>query len=425
LSKRNIYTPDGVRDILNDECYAKRNLEQKIRELFRKGGYRELETSSIEFYDVFSNDIGLVSQESMFKFFDQQGRILVLKPDATIPAARVAATKYSLQDFPLRLSYIGNTFRYNESGGGKQREFTVAGVEIMGVAAPDADAEVIAMAAETIRCGGLENFQIDIGQINFFKGLMEESGLPEADIENLRILIDRKDFIGIEELVRAHRLDSDISKLILSLPKPIGNIDTLDRIQSMTRNAKSLEALENLHQVLDILDDYGLSKYISIDLGMVYDMTFYTGIIFKGYTYDLGFPILRGGRYDSLVGKFGRDMPATGFSLGVNMLMTAMEKQGLLTEKITIDTAVTYTTEGRKTAFQLCSELRKQGLVVEMDINNCSTEDFKKYAVSRGIGGFLNILDENRIEVHNVKTGEVVLTTIDSLLENGGVGRKS
>ena len=136
LSKRNIYTPEGVQDILVEECYTKRGIEDSIRKVFRGFGYFEIETPSLEFYDTFSADGDLIPQEAMFKFFDQQGRILVLRPDITIPVARIVATKYKNTDYHLKFSYIGNTFRYNELGGGKQKEFTQAGLELIGVYSP-------------------------------------------------------------------------------------------------------------------------------------------------------------------------------------------------------------------------------------------------------------------------------------------------
>lgn len=137
--------------------------------MFRSYGYYEIETPIVEFYDVFISEDEITPQETMFKFFDKEGRILVLRPDMTIPTARVAATKYKDADYPLKFSYIGNTFKYNEVGGGKQKEFTQAGIEIIGVNTPEADAEVIAAAIDCVKASGLENFQIDIGQVEFLK----------------------------------------------------------------------------------------------------------------------------------------------------------------------------------------------------------------------------------------------------------------
>lgn len=416
MSKWKIYTPEGVQDILFEESFAKRSLEKKMRDSFSARGYYEVETPTIEFYDAFSVEADIMPQENMFKFFDQQGRILVLRPDMTIPVARIAATKYKDISHPLKFFYIGNTFKYNEMGGGKQKEYTQAGVEIMGVSTPEADAEIIATAINAVKSTGLENFQIDIGQVEFFKGLMEETGLSEQDTEQMRMLIDRKDYLGIEGLVSAYNLSGSLKELIFSIPGLFGSLDVIDKVEQVTRNERSLSALQNLRSVLRILDDYGFSKYVSVDLGMVQSLNYYTGIIFRGVTYGVGFPILSGGRYDNLVEKFGKKCPATGFSLGINLIMMALERQKIELVKPSIETLVCYRAEGRKTAFEICEELRKQGLNVEIDITGDNIENIKEYATSKGIGGVIKILDCENIEVYNFATGEVNRTSVAELL---------
>jgi len=417
MSNWKIYTPEGVQDILFDECYLKRKLENKIRDIFKASGYFEVETPTIEFYDVFSNDTGLTPQETMFKFFDQQGRILVLRPEMTIPVARLLATKYRDVPSPVRFSYIGNTFKYNELGGGKQKEFTQAGIELTGINSPEADAEVIATAINTVKATGVESFQIDIGQVEFFKGLMEEAGIEAHDVEQMRVLIDRKDFLGVEELVKGQNIRDDLKELILSLPGLFGSTDVIDRVEKITFNKRSVDALENIRKVLEILDDYGLSKYVSVDLGMVQSINYYTGIIFRGFTYGAGFPILSGGRYDSVVEKFGKSSPAIGFSLGINMIMMALDRQKLICDKPKIDTLVSYEKEGRKLAFNVWEELKKQDIVVEMDVCGQSVEDIKTYAKSKGIGGIIRIKDSENIEIYNIETGEVYNTTFSELVK--------
>jgi ATP phosphoribosyltransferase regulatory subunit len=420
MSKWKIYTPEGVQDILFEDCFIKRNLEEKIRKLFRAWGYYEIETPTIEFYDVFSSDSNITPQETMFKFFDQQGRILVLRPDITVPVARIAATKYMDMELPLKFSYIGNAFKYNELGGGKQKEFTQAGIEVLGSDAPEADAEVIAAAIGAVKAAGLESFQIDIGQVEFFKGLMEETGLSDPAIEQMRLLIDSKDYLGIEELVKDQTIREDLKKLILNLPGLFGSTDVIDQVEKVTVNKRSLKALANLRQVLRIIDDYGLSKYVSVDLGMVQSLNYYTGVIFRGFTHGAGFPIVSGGRYDNLVEKFGRKCPATGFSLGINMVMIALDRQKISIEKPNIDSLICYEADGRKTAFKVCGELRKQGLVIEMNITQESIVDIKKYAGNKGIGGIIYIKDSENIEIHDIATGVINSTSMGELIKMEG-----
>lgn len=418
MAKWRIYTPEGVQDILASDCYHKKNLENKIREVFRSYGYYEIETPIVEFYDVFSSEDEITPQETMFKFFDKEGRILVLRPDITIPIARVAATKYKDVNYPLKFSYIGNTFKYNEVGGGKQKEFTQAGIEIIGVNSPEADAEVIAAAIDSVKASGLENFQIDIGQVEFFKGLMDEADLPAEEVEQMRVLIDRKDFLAVEELVKKHNIKEHLKEIILSLPKLFGSVDVIEKVEKYSINERCMDALENLRRIIEILEDYGLSKYVSIDLGMVQSVNYYTGIIFRGFTYGIGFPILSGGRYDGLVEKFGKGAPATGFSLGINMIMMALDRQKIKREELKTDSLICYQLKGRKNAFSICDALRKQGLNIEVDITGRSLEDIKKYAKNKGIGGILYVLDEENIEIHNLEEDQVKKVTVKELLES-------
>jgi len=418
LSAWKIYTPEGVQDILEKECFVKRKIESSLRNLFGKWGYNEIETPALEFYDTFYADSELTPQENMFKLFDHKGRILVLRTENTIPVVRLAVTKYKDVLYPLRFSYIGNMFRFNEHGGGRQKEFTQAGVELLGSNTPEADAEVIVLAINTLKKAGLENFQVDIGQVGFFKGIMEEVGLSEEDTERMKKLMEKKDYIGMEELANGHGLSSDMKKIVLGITNLFGTPDIIKKAEKLTSNNDARNALKYLREVMNIIDDYGLSRYISVDLGMVQNLDYYTGIIFRGFTYGVGFPVLSGGRYNSLAGKFGRDCPATGFSMGINMVMMAIDRQKIKTEWPLIDTLILYDTQGRKTAFKISEILRKQGLKVEMDTTCNDIEYLKKYAKNKGIGGLLNIVDEQKIEVHDLESGNIENTDMDTLLNS-------
>ncbi len=417
MSKWKIYTPDGVQDIMYEECYLKRGLEQKLRTIFRSCGYNEIETPVIEFYDVFASDEAVMPQENMFKFFDQQGRILVLRPDITVPVARITATKCREEAYPIRFSYIGNVFRYNDYGGGKQNEFTQAGVELLGVNTQESDAEVISIAINCLKAAGLKNFQVDIGQVEFFNGLMEETGLPEDDTARVRMLIDRKDYVGLEDFLNSHEIREDLKKLIFDLPGLFGSVDVIDKVKALTLNSRSREALENIRQVLEILEDYGLGQYVSVDLGMLRGLSYDTGIIFRGFTYGVGFPILTGGRYDRLVGEFGKSCPATGFSLGINLIMMALQRQGVSIERPCVDSLICYQKGSRQIAFKLCEEFRKQGLAVELDVTNGTRDDAQKYAAAKNIGGIISILDEDTVEIYNMQSGKHDIVKISELLK--------
>lgn len=398
MKRWNIYTPEGMQDILFERCYIKRNLENSIRQLFRQSGYMEIETPTVEFYDVFSGTSNLIPQEDIFKFTDPQGRILVLRPDMTIPVARVAATKLKDSLWPVKVFYISNTFSYNETGGGKQKEYTQAGVELLGISSPEADAEIISLAIQAMLKTGIEEFQIDIGQVDFFRGLMEQSGLSDTEAEVIRELIDKKDFVGVEQLVNRHDIPVELRELILNLPGYFGSTEIIDELARKNVSGKALRALDYLKKVLTILEDWGLGEYVSIDLGMVQRLNYYTGIVFRGFTYGVGYPVLSGGRYDSLVRMFGRDCPATGFSLGINMVMTALERQNRLKNLPRAGYYVIYDKNARKKAFSVLNELRSNGVTAELDIASMDVERARVYAKSKGIQKIIVINKDGSVD---------------------------
>lgn len=389
MKRWSIYTPEGVQDILFESCRQKRLLEERIRETFRLNGYREIETPTIEFYDVFENS--LINQESMYKFCDSKGRLLALRPDITIPVARIAATKLKDEVYPIKCCYIGNTFSFDEIGGGRQNEFTQAGCELLGVNSPDADAEIIAMAIESLKATGIEDFKIDIGQVGFFKGLMEESGLDENAIEEVREFIDQKNLVGIEQVMDRYKVKSSLKKIILDLPRLFGSREILQRIDYDDIGKRAASALQNIKEVLEILEDRNLSEYVSIDLGMVQSLNYYTGIVFRGYTHGVGFPVMSGGRYDRLVALFGRDLEATGFSLGINMILMALERQKRLVPENREGVLVTYDDSARKLAGEYCRELKAQGITAELDILRKGTDKSMEYARSKGLRRIVHI----------------------------------
>ncbi|MGE4282529.1 MAG: ATP phosphoribosyltransferase regulatory subunit [Clostridia bacterium] len=422
MLKWKLHTPEGVQDILKEECIIKREIEARITDIFQSYGYYEVQTPTFEFYDVFAGESGFIDQETMFKFFDHQGRIMVLRPDITTPIARIIATKYKEITPPIRLCYRGNAFRYDEPyQGAKQREFTQAGIELIGTNTPEADAEIIAITINALLASGLQEFQIDIGQVEFFKGLMDQAELTDTEVEKLRMLIDNKDELGIEELISGYEIDVELKDTILSLPSLFGGVEVIEKVKVRATNSKSLKALTNLQEVYNVLLDYGLEKYVSIDLGMVQSLNYYTGTIFKGFTHGLGFPVCSGGRYDGLINEFGKNLPAMGVAIGIDRLMSALERNKIEFRLWQVDSLVYYTDAGRKRAFLLADELRNQGLIIESYLGNSSYHDAVEYAKNKKIDGIIIVHDDENIELHNLKTFEKVKTTVSKLLRNEDV----
>jgi|LSQX01.2.fsa_nt_gb ATP phosphoribosyltransferase regulatory subunit len=416
-----LHTPEGVRDILIDECNEKRELEELILKKFKSYGYYEIQTPTYEYYDVFVGKNGTANQEEMIKFFDRDGRILVLRPDITTPIARIIATKYKDSLMPLRFCYVGNAHRHDNDEpyqGTRQREFTQAGVELIGTNTPEADAEVIALTVRTLLSIGVEKFQIEIGQVEFFKGIIEQINFCKEDAGKLGELIDSKASLGIEEFVGDYSINSELKNIIKGFPLLFGGIEVINNINKNCLNKRSISALDNLKTVYSILEDYGIGKYISIDLGMIQSMDYYTGIIFKGFTSGIGFPVCGGGRYDGLINNFGKDIPATGVAFGIDRLMSVLKKGSIKSNTLKPDSLITYTKGGRKRAFQLSEEFRKQGLVIEMFLKESElNDDIKNYARNKKIDGIVTVNSDDKIEIFNVLTEQKIETTMKELLK--------
>lgn len=359
MDKYKMHVPDGVEDCLPAECYIKKSIEGALRSSFVLSGYDEIETPTYEYIDVFQSGVGSYIQESMIKFVDTNGRILVLRPDLTVPIARIAATK--LQSMPQRLFYAQNSFAAAEPAIGKAGEFTQAGIELIGDESDNADAEVIALAVKALKTAGLTSFTVDIGQVSFFKALISESGLNESDVDLLRHAVDSKDKMALEALSKQLNLSDGLTHQIVTLPDLFGGSEVFEKALTLSQKPDCVAAVENLRNVYHLLTEYGLSEYITIDLGMLHDIAYYSGIIFRGLATGIGFPVVSGGRYDDLLGKFGKSLPATGFALGIKRVMIAMERQGLLSGYYETDAVVSCAAPSCGAAYAFAESMRAQG----------------------------------------------------------------
>ncbi len=392
------YVPEGVQDFLPQECYNKRELESIIRKRFFLSGYDEVETPDFEYYDVFASGIGSVRQEKMIKFIDSTGKILVLRPDITMPIARMAATRLEKKDSPHRLFYIGNAYGYEPVHPMRQRAFTQAGIELLGVAGAGGDAEAIALAIEALLDTGLGNFEIEIGQVEYFKGLMAEYGIPPEKADELRKHIDRKNSLEAELFLSGCGMDEGIQQKLMKLPSLYGGPEILKEAEKLSQNDRCIRAITNIKAVYDLLCSYGYEQYISIDLSMLQDIDYYSGVIFRGITGDLGYPLLTGGRYDGLLGEFGTEMPATGFAMGIKRVLIALERQKVLQSIPAPQAVVGCAKDAEARAYSAVQELRSQGIRTEFDPSLDNVEALRDYARSKRAGKWLFISREETME---------------------------
>ena len=379
-----LHTPVGVRDILPEECGIKDVLLGRLKRIFWEYGYQTVESPMFEYVEVFSDEKqGGTEPRQMYKFFDRDGSTLALRADMTPPIARIAATAYKDAPRPLRFSYTGSVFRYNENYQGKMREFSQGGVELIGINSVDADAEVIAVAVNCLLACGLKEFKINIGQVEFFKGILEETGLAPEICQNLQEMIGRRDYVASEALLESIDLDGNIKKLLLELPKLVGTLDMLEYAKTLTENPMALQALAHMEELYRILELYKIDSYIVFDLGMVNKLNYYTGIIFRGYTYGTGISVVDGGRYDNLVGQYGCHMPAVGFGLRVSEIITALDNQNIPVSVERAGTLVAYHPEGKATALAASEIFREDGLPIENSLLGADLEANVAYAQAK------------------------------------------
>ena len=321
--------PKGAKIYLPDEAARKRAVEERLFEVFRRWGYREVVTSAYEYFDVLSHGTDHELQERMFKMVDREsGRLLALRADVTPQIARIVATRMREEPKPLRLHYVTNVFRYDEPHVGRYREFYQAGVELIGLPNPEGDAEMIAMTVEGLRALGLERFQIDVGQADFFRGILEDLAVEPGAARELRDALGRKDLSALERLVGDLAAPAAVTELLLALPTLYGRGDVLERAERLVKNARSEAALANLAEVSRLLRAYGLADSVLLDLGEVRGFDYYSGVHFEAYVTGLGAPLVGGGRYDQMLARFGYDCPATGFAFETGRALLAMESQG-------------------------------------------------------------------------------------------------
>lgn len=356
-----IHTPEGVRDIYGGECRQKRQIQEQIHQTFLSFGYEDIETPTFEFFDVFGSQIGTTPSRELYKFFDKEGNTLVLRPDFTPSIGRCAAKYFSDRTVPLRLTYLGNTYTNTSNLQGKLKEITQMGVELIGDYSLMADAEAVHLAVAALKAAGLKEFQISIGEIGFFKGICEEAGLEEETEEELRNYISHKDYFGAEELLNSRKLSKKKIQAFLKITELFGSCEVLEDAKGLVNNERSKQAIERLEKLYELLKLYGDEKYVSFDLGLISRYHYYTGIIFKGYTYGVGDAIVTGGRYDKLLSFFGKDTASIGFVIHVDGVMQALASKKLLPKLKAETVLLLYDEETAAQAIRYANELRKLG----------------------------------------------------------------
>ncbi len=320
---KTIGTPEGTRDRLFAECAAFRKVEQAVTDVFQRQGYCEMITPSVEYYDVISAAGYPLQQEAMMKIVDRTGKILVMRPDCTVAMGRVAATKLVGLPLPLRLYYNQTVFRSDDVNTGARSEIDQCGVELIGASGLRADLEVISLAIAALDACGLSDYHIEIGHAGYFGALLEALHVDAETQENLRTLVEAKEFTTYASVLEPYR-ELPAGKAMWALPRLFGGVEVLEQARVLCPNKRAEEVLQYLETLYEVLREAGLSGRVQFDLGLIHTIEYYTGMVFRGYSRGAASNVLSGGRYDKLIGRFGQDVPATGFALDVEAVASCL-----------------------------------------------------------------------------------------------------
>ncbi|GIP46141.1 ATP phosphoribosyltransferase regulatory subunit [Paenibacillus sp. J45TS6] len=353
--------PAGVRDYLPHVVDKLRRIEHKVLECMSSWGYRQIITPSMEYYDT----VGVASSTSdrkLFKLLNNRGTTLVLRSDMTAPIARVVSSMLKDEKLPLRLSYHANVFRAIEEEAGREAEFFQTGVELVGDDSPEADAEVVALAISSLQAAGVASFKIAMGHVGFLNGLLGEIIPEEVDLqEELKAVLLKRDYVGYREKIEGLSLSSEQKERLESILRLRGGKEIGERAESLISSEEARNSVQHLCAVWEVLEAYGVSEHVLIDLTMLGDFSYYTGMTFEGYASELGFPVCSGGRYDKLLKQFGKDIPATGFAIKTNRIIDGV--QGIRAEQ-PLPVLIEYTKEHRVEALSQALQLRTEGRTV-------------------------------------------------------------
>ena len=369
--------PYGTRDYLPADAVLKTEIESKLVKTFSSWGYDPVITPTLEFIDTFNAGNGKFLDERMFKFFDRyENREVVLRYEMTTPIARLVATRLKNSPMPIKLFYLANIFRYEQTQAGRQCEFFQAGAELMGQGSIAADAEIIALAVKSIETAGLKNFSICLGQVEFVRGLMQEFGITHQTQRAIERSIESHDLVALDSIVDSLHLQKSQAEALKEIPSLHGK--NLDRAYEFAGNEKSRRALDDLRKIKELLANYEADDRIIFDLGLIRDFGYYTGMVFEAYTPELGMSIAGGGRYDRLLFDFGLASPATGFALGIDRVMLALKnsvEKFSTAEKI----YVSYASDKISDAIKLAMKLRSEGKNVELSLTAQTREAAEKF----------------------------------------------
>lgn len=399
--------PKGVTDFLPEQAESIGFIEGKINRTFELWGFRKIIPPMLEFEDLLAVGMDRALRDKSFRFEDRLShRLLATPPDITPQIARIESMRMKSYPLPHRIYYNGRVLRHVESQSGRSREIYQTGVELIGLDSPEADAEMIAMSVEAMGRIGFQGYTIDLGQVDYYRGIMVSAALDAHTNAQIQGAIARKDLSTVNSLLETQNISDSAKCEIASLSRMFGGIEVLEKASGIVGNDRSKRALENLALVIDILAIHGIKDELTIDLGEIRGLEYHTGLTFEGFVPGLGEPVCGGGRYDSLMAKYGVARPATGFAFNTLNLLQALEKSGPRDIGKHPSFLIFNLKEEKHSALSLATALRNQGYPVARDIIRRNFADSLEYAKFNGIQYALVIGDPDCAD------DEVLLVTV-------------
>ncbi len=365
---RNREIPKGLRDLLPDEVKTRRSLEKKASQIFTSFGYEEVITPTFELLEVVETGVGGNTREKLFLFMDREGGIVSLRPEMTVSIARLAATHLQDERLPRRLYYSANVFRHVQPHLAQYREFWQMGIELLGAPGAWADAEVISLSVKALLDFGLTNFKVSLNQIEIFNSLLDDSAIQPEDKDLIRSLVEKKDLVELSRMLEKLPINDHLKETIARLPTLHGGLDVLKRLPYIEKSRHAVIAAEELMAVYSALQSLGVEEHILVDMGVIRGLDYYTGVVFEGFSPELGYGLLGGGRYDKLLSQFGFPCPATGFALGMDRLALVLQNQEKEPQRYIVGGT------NLQAMVQKADELRGEGKIVELDVEGLSKD---------------------------------------------------
>ncbi len=391
MKRYDLITPEGTKDLLFEDCAIRRSIEEKLSEIFKSKGYCEIVTPGLEFFDVFNLNSRYFPQESMYKLSDNKGRLLVVRPDSTMPIARVAATRLRDAELPLRLYYRQSVYRNKPVMRGRSDEIHQMGIELIGSDSKRADLEVLTSAIEVLTTLENDSFRFELGDIGFFRELVSKLDVDIPTKEEIRSLIEVKNYPALNDLLDSIG-NNEITNALKQLPRLFGGEEVFDKAAQLYNDDKMNNIIADLREIYNRLTKLGYNGKITVDLGIVNKMDYYTGVVMKGYLQGYGDAVLSGGRYNKLLAEFGYDVPATGFAVNIDAVAKVMKQQNAYSAPVA-DAIVYGEDDYIMKAITYANEQRGLGLCIENSVFD-TYEETKVYAKTKNISKIIRVGNE-------------------------------